>query len=284
MSSSNESKIDIQKLNSVPSAPIMPNPMLGDVFSPCIEVADNLEFMHSIESNTIDLIYCDVLYGTGRNFGDYQDLKPIKSEIESHYIPRIKEMHRILKDTGSIYLQMDCKVSHWLRIICDDIFGYNNFRNKIVWCYTSPSNSLNNYPKKFDEILYYSKSNNYTFNIQYIPYKKINAGGTNYGKGLNGNHKSYLEKGKKVENFWVDICPIERLILENSKYPTQKPKKLIERIVKTSSNKNDLVGDFYLGSGTTAVVCKELSRRFVGCDINPNAVKLTNERLNGTLF
>ena len=69
--------------------------------------SDNLELIKTIESNTIDLIYCDILYGTGRRFADYQDLKPIRSEIESHYIPRIKEMHRILKNTGSIYLQMD---------------------------------------------------------------------------------------------------------------------------------------------------------------------------------
>jgi len=78
------------------------NTMLGDVFSPRIEVADNLEFMKSIGSSTLDLIYCDILYGTGRNFGEYQDLKPIRSEIESHYIPRIKEMKRILKDTGTM--------------------------------------------------------------------------------------------------------------------------------------------------------------------------------------
>ena len=96
---------------------------------------DNLELMSIIPDNTIDLIYCDILYGTGRKFKDFQDLKPIRSEIEDHYIPRLKEMHRILKNTGSIYLQMDAKINHWIRIIMDDIFGYNNFRNEIIWCY-----------------------------------------------------------------------------------------------------------------------------------------------------
>ena len=72
-----------------------------------IECQDNLEFMKSIESNSIDVIYSDILYGTGRKFSDYQDLKPIKYDIDNHYIPRIKEMHRVLKDTGTIYLQMD---------------------------------------------------------------------------------------------------------------------------------------------------------------------------------
>jgi len=80
-------------------------------------LSDNMELMKTIESNTIDLIYCDILYGTGRKFKDYQDLKPNRIEIENHYIPRLKEMHRILKPTGSIYLQMDYKISHWIRSV-----------------------------------------------------------------------------------------------------------------------------------------------------------------------
>jgi site-specific DNA-methyltransferase (adenine-specific) len=108
-----------------------------------IECGDNLEFMKSIEDNSLDLIYCDILYGTGRKFSDYQDLKPIKSDIEEHYIPRLKEMYRILKDTGTIYLQMDTKINHWIRCIMDDIFGYDNMRNEIIWFYnTAPRKNL----------------------------------------------------------------------------------------------------------------------------------------------
>jgi len=97
---------------------------------------DNLELLLSQPDESVDLIYCDILYGTGRNFGDYQDLKPIRSEIEAHYLPRLKEMHRVLKQNGSIYLQMDYRISHWIRLIMDDIFGYDNFVNEIIWCYT----------------------------------------------------------------------------------------------------------------------------------------------------
>ena len=97
-----------------------------------IRLSDNLDLMAEIKDNTVDLIYCDILYGTGRKFKDYQDLKPKREIIEEHYIPRIKEMHRILKDTGSIYLQMDEKINHWMRCIMDDIFGYSNFRNNII--------------------------------------------------------------------------------------------------------------------------------------------------------
>ena len=117
---------------------------------------DNLELLLSQPDESVDLIYCDILYGTGRNFGDYQDLKPIRSEIEAHYLPRLKEMHRVLKSTGSIYLQMDYRIIHWVRCMMDDIFGYGNFRNEIIWCYTSPSGAKNNFPKKHDNIVFYS--------------------------------------------------------------------------------------------------------------------------------
>jgi len=133
--------------------------------------SDNLELMKTIESNTIDLIYCDILYGTGRKFADYQDLKPIRSEIENHYIPRIKEMHRILKPTGSIYLQMDTKINHWMRVIMDNIFGYSNMRNEIIWHYKGTGVSKT-FVSKHDVILLYSKSSVFKHNTIYIPSAK----------------------------------------------------------------------------------------------------------------
>ncbi len=287
--------VESTNVQNMHQSPAFAKPLLGDVFSPRIEVANNLEFMQSIESNTLDLIYCDVLYGTGRNFGEYQDLKPIRSEIENHYIPRIKEMKRILKDTGCIYLQMDCKISHWVRIICDDIFGYSNFKNELYYYNNVVKNNVKlNFQNSTDTILFYSVSSNYTFNPQYenvikestlkeYKYNDIGelvrmARTRDYQK--KGKTKVNLENYKgRLTNNVIDIC-------HNLKadYPTQKPKELLKRLILSVTNENDIVGDFYLGSGTTAVVCKELSRRFVGCDINPNAVKLTNERLNGTLF
>ena len=128
-----------------------------------IECQDNLEFMKSIEENSIDVIYCDILYGTGRKFSDYQDLKPVKSDIEEHYIPRIKEMYRILKDTGTIYLQMDTKINHWIRCIMDDIFGYDNMRNEIIWFYNTAPRKKSDFGKRHDTIYRYSKTNNYKF-------------------------------------------------------------------------------------------------------------------------
>ena len=252
--------------------------------------SDNLELMKTIESNTIDLIYCDILYGTGRKFKDYQDLKPIRSEIESHYIPRIKEMHRILKPTGSIYLQMDTKINHWMRCIMDDIFGYDKFRNEISWWYKRWSNISFGFQKMHDVILFYSKDKS-KFNIQYQDYAKPNeiedtVRGVIDGKlvRLKNEDGSYKKretenKGVPLHDVW-EIQHIQPTAKERLGYDTQKPKALIERIIKASSNEGDLVADFYLGSGTTAVVCKELNRNFIGCDINPRAIEITLQRLN----
>ena len=231
---------------------------------------DNLELLLSQPDESVDLIYCDILYGTGRNFGDYQDLKPIRSEIEAHYLPRLKEMHRVLKSTGSIYLQMDTRIVHWIRCLMDDVFGYDNFLNEVVWVYDLADNSKTNYPKKHDCILFYKKGKKHTFNcdairIEYDSATKKRYNGTKVGRG----NKTELNKlGKVPNNVWRDI-DIQR---NNNIYATQKPKTLIETIIKASSNEGDTVADYYLGSGTTAVVCKELNRKFIGCDLNPKAI------------
>ena len=235
---------------------------------------DNLELLLSQHNESVDLIYCDILYGTGRNFGDYQDLKPIRSEIEAHYLPRLKEMHRVLKANGTIYLQMDTRINHWMRCIMDDIFKYDNFKNEISWCYAGGGIPKNNYPKKHDVILFYSKSDKYYFSHQMRIYSQN-------GSGRRSNGDKYNLSGETpINDWWIDIAPQNTQSKDKVDYNTQKPKALIERIIKASSNEGDTVADYYLGSGTTAVVCKELNRNFIGCDINPKAIKITNARLD----
>lgn len=284
------SSIELENLHVIPPDA---KPLLGDVFSPRIEVANNIEFMQTIESNSIDLIYCDVLYGTGRNFGEYQDLKPIRSEIENHYIPRIKEMYRLLSENGCIYLQMDTRINHWLRLILDDIFGYDNFRNEISWCYRSSGFSKYKWSQKHDVILFYTKSKKYTFNMELIRETEISKSTQKrFSKDISEtglipnlkNGKMYYVSPYSPPKDWINLNTLPQAHKERVGYPTQKPKELLKRLILSVTNENDLVADFYLGSGTTAVVCKELNRRFVGCDVNANAVKITNERLNGTLF
>ena len=250
-----------------------------------IRCCDNLELMKELPDNHIDLIYSDVLYGTGRKFKDYQDLKPKREIIEEHYVPRIKEMHRVLKDTGSIYIQCDTRINHWLRCIMDDIFGYDRFLNELVWCYKSGSSSNKKWSEKHDVIIMYIKKK-YKHNITF---ENELSDGTKerYGKEIekNGGFFYQIQKGKKYKisgyakaRDWFICKTINYRHEQYQGYDTQKPKALIERIIKASSNENDLVADFYAGSFTTAKVCKDLNRNFIGCDINEKGCEIGRKR------
>ena len=224
---------------------------------------DNSLLMKRMPDNFIDLIYCDILYGTGRNFDDYQDIKADRNIINNFYIPRFQEMHRILKDTGSIYIHCDWRINHWIRLILDEIFGYDNFRNEIIWEYGLGGSGSKQFSKKHDNIYFYTKSINYNFNLQ-------------YEKATSEKMKGLM---KKMIDVWK-IPTINNMSKERIGYISQKPKILLKRIIKASSNKNDIVADFFCGSGTTLMAAKDLSRNYIGCDISEKAVEITNERLN----
>lgn len=198
---------------------------------------------------------------------------------------RLILMKELLADDGSIYLHCDWHKSHHLRCLMDEVFGADNFRNEIIWCYTGASNVGKDFPKKHDNILRYSKTNNYILNIDdiRIPYAAgsldranrnvIGTGGMNFDKiELNVN-------GKVPEDFWVDVQRAARYPGEVLGYPTQKPRKLLERIIKASSNPGDLVFDCFMGSGTTQEVAMKLGRKFIGTDINMGAIQTTTKRL-----
>lgn len=261
-------------------------------YSHCyVQCVDNMKLLKTQPNKSVDLIYSDILYGTGRNFGEYQDLKPKRDVIESHYLPRLIEMKRVLKQNGSIYLQMDTRINHWMRILMDDVFGYDNFQNEIVWCYNSQGKTKKQWNKKHDVILFYSKNKEFTFNshivkdsISDLTYKRFKKEIDQHGYYTvlkNGKRTKYfLENGSLPKDWYEDITYISRDNKELTGYPTQKPKELIKRFVLASSNENDVVADYYLGSGTTAEVCKDLNRNFIGCDISENAIEITKQRLS----
>jgi len=163
-----------------------------------LHIGDNLEYMKSLQSESIDLIYCDILYGTGRDFGDYKDIKAARKTVEEFYIPRITEMHRLLKPTGSIYLQMDTRINHWLRCILDDIFGYDNFRNEIVWKRSVGMNqNYKYYTKNTDRILFFTKTDNYTYNHQFTGHNSIQR----YNK-VDDNGRRYMNCNIMSKKNW----------------------------------------------------------------------------------
>lgn len=239
---------------------------------------DNLELMKQMEDESVDLIYCDILYNTGRKFNDFDDNLGTTQEAINWYTPRLLEMKRVLRNTGNIYIHCDYRLSHYMKVLMDDIFGEKNFINDIVWAYRTGGVSKRYFQRKHDNILRYSKTDKYT----HIPQFERSYMSHKYGfKGLIEHYdeeKDMWYRDVHMRDVW-DMDIVRGNVSEKVDYNTQKPKALLKRIIKASSNKGDTVADFFCGSGTTLVVAKELERNYVGCDINERAIKITKERL-----
>ncbi len=239
----------------------------------------------------IDLIYIDPPFGN--NMDNEWGLKWNRLEDYTNWMyPRVYLMKEMLKPTGSFYYHCDPTASHYVKMMLDMIFGMENFRNEIVWCYTGASATKSRFPEKHDIILFYTKTNKYSFNSDdvRIPYTPT-GGGFQYKKWKDNNtteeeqkkkKEYFMEKGKIVEDYWTDIYILKRTN-EKLGYPTQKPEKLLERIILASSNPGDLVADFYLGGGTTIAVAEKLDRNWIGIDINPRAIEISEKRVENLI-
>ena len=226
-------------------------------------------------------------------------------------------MKELLSKKGSIYVHIDWHIGAYVKIILDDIFEKDNFRNEIIWKRGTVKGAKavgNQYARNHDMILYYCRSNDYVYHTQYLPYteeyikqrytKDDNDGrgpytdqaiGTRSEESLkelekdnrifvtsNGKRrvKYYLSeaKGIALDDSWNDISEVNSMAKENVGYATQKPEPLLERIIKASSNEGDLVCDFFGGSGTTAAVAEKLGRRWITCDIGKPAALVMRKR------
>ena len=207
---------------------------------------------------------------------------------------RIFYMHKVLKETGSFYLHCDPYMSHYLKMVCDFLFGHQNFRREIVWSLNTSSgykSQAANWIRNHDVILYYTKSNDYTFNEQFYPYKeehiarfkKADKDGCRYRDDRTSKEKQYLDetKGVAIGDVWNDVMSFQQASTtkEYMHYPTQKPEALLERILKTSSNPKELVADFFCGCGTTISAAETLKRSWIGADISHLAIKLIIDRI-----
>jgi DNA modification methylase len=262
----------------------------------------------------LKLIYIDPPFNVGADFsmdveiGDesftkkpsvieevaYRDTwgKGVDSFIAMIY-ERLKLMHGLLADDGSIYVHCDWRLSASLRLVSDEVF--RNFEREVVWAFDTKSGYktiTNNWIRSHETILYYTKSTeNKVFSKQYIPYeekylsrfKKIDENGRRYRDDRGSGEKQYLDelKGVPVTDVWSDIKSFQQDATSDEylKYPTQKREAMLERIINASSNEGDLVADFFCGSGTTLAVAEKLGRKWIGSDLGRFAIHTSRKRL-----
>lgn len=276
---------------------------------------DNLILMQDLinEGVEVDLIYVDPPYGIkiDEKFGmpSWNSLNEPKNRVdevinvgllcskgECNYLrwlyPRLVLMRKLLSEKGSIYLHIDWHVGHYVKILLDDVFGKDNFVNEIIWHYKRWSNVNNTFQKMHDTLFVFQKNNSRIFNMQYQEYSNpewiedtvrgIVDGRLVRLKDEDGNYikREKENKGVPMHDVWEDINFIRPTAKERIGYATQKPEKLIERIIKASSSENSIVLDVFGGSGTTAAVAERLGRRWIVIDNNPTAIQTINKRLS----
>lgn len=297
---------------------------------------------HDIAPNSIDLIYLDPPFFTGKvqkgkwqpgameiSYEDSKKFWSEKAELMQKKSPawlrhialkrpdfasylyymmaRLEACYKVLKKTGSIYLHCDWRAAHYLKMVMDEpeLFGYENFKNEIIWCYDLGGRvSKKFYGRRHENILFYTKGDKYTFNWENIADKWTAQGIAKFryedengkyrlmGRFLKDSpirghrdvnrewekthpelvYRHYLKKGKMPVDWW-NISPINQVSPERTGYPTQKPEPLLERIIKASSNENDIVLDPFCGCGTTVIVASKLNRQFIGIDIDKSERK-----------
>lgn len=265
-----------------------------------IYFGENLPILRELPGDSVDLIYIDPPFNTGKRQkrtqiktrqaedGDrtgfigkrYTTIKLGSreySDIFDDYLaflePRLKEAYRILSPNGTFYFHIDYREVHYCKIILDQIFGRACFLNEIIWAYDFGGRSKTKWPAKHDNILVYVKDpKNYTFNtedIDRIPYM---------APGLVGPEKA--SRGKlPTDTWWHTIVGTNSK--EKTGYPTQKPLGILNRIISASTNPGDLVLDFFAGSGTTGASCLELGRKFILVDSNESALQVMAKRFKG---
>jgi len=280
-----------------------------------IITSDNLTALKEMPDQSVDLVYADPPFNTKRDFGSsdggFSDKPPETTELPPDWawlqeisppsdipyyadkLPRLIELRRVLKSTGSLYWHIDRRTSHVYRSIFNRLFGYAAFRNEIIWKYEGTFNkTVHKWRDNFDCLLFYANSE-HSFNTQYLPltprqirerYKYKDSDGNFYrylgdrGDGYHNKIRIYLEndKGSMISACWTDIKTVKTK--ERVGYPTQKPLALLYRILKASTKAGETVLDPYCGSGTTLLAAKHLKRNYIGIDVNEEATAIARKR------
>lgn len=259
---------------------------------------DNLGLLEELESETVQLIYIDPPFNTGRKQTRgsavtkrtetggrvgfkgrrYETIRETVLSYDDEFAdywaflePRLEQAWRLLKNTGTLYLHLDYREAHYAKVLLDALFGRDSFLNEIIWAYDYGGKAKNRWPAKHDTILVYVKNPaDYYFDSSAVDREPYMA------PGLVTPEK--VAKGKLPTDVWwhTIVSPTGK---EKTGYPTQKPLGILRRIIQASSAEGDLVLDFFAGSGTTGVAAAELKRRFILIDQNPESIQVISERL-----
>jgi adenine-specific DNA-methyltransferase len=259
----------------------------------------------------VNLIYIDPPFDTGADFSFLASLPPQREEEEETEFlkrPSVIEqkayrdtwgrglesylqwfydtaivLRELLQDSASIYVHLDWHVGHYAKVVLDEVFGVDRFRNEIVWSYRKLARTANQFPKSHDTILFYSKNESNVFNVQYVELSEstLKRWGDRKRGGKDPNDRYATDEaseGAVMPDVWAIPLPIGANP-QKTGYPTQKPESLLERIILASSNPGDLVLDCFVGSGTTAAVAEKLGRRWIAADLGRFAIHTTRKRL-----
>jgi adenine-specific DNA-methyltransferase len=270
---------------------------------------DNLQVMSNLLKEyrgKVNLIYIDPPFDSKADYKRTIELKGRKADSQrssfeekqysdiwtnDEYLQfmyeRIVMCRELLKPTGSIYVHLDWHVVHHIRCILDEVFGpgaasgtdgHPGFRNEVIWCYAGGGIPTSEMPRKHDNLLWYTKGSEWTFNPQFRPYSEgtMQRGRT----AVKGDNTELRAEGTPINDWWSDVKKITSPTdPEKLYYPTQKSEELLQRIIQMHSNHGDLIFDCFMGSGTTLAVAMKLGRRYIGADINLGAIQTTTKRL-----
>ncbi len=278
----------------------------GECLSACAYLKD--------QGIAVDLVYIDPPFASGANYAkkvylrrNPQQSDPVaqaERELEQEGLQALEEtmygdiwqkedylnwmyenlmaIKSVMSETASIYVHLDWHIGHYVKILMDEVFGEENFKNEIIWHFIKGASGNGNFGRKHQTIFWYSKSEHIIFNrkeigVEYNPetIARAKRGEARYSTG----EEDLFENGKNPGDVWSDLHPVQGNSIENTGYVTQKPKALLERIIKASSDEGMIVADFFGGSGVTAKVAHDLGRKFIHCDVGINSLQTTRDDL-----
>lgn len=260
-------------------------------------LGDNAEVLATLADGSVDLCYIDPPFGTGaarRGAGgrSYSDPGDDPEALVAYLTPCLAETHRLLAPHGSLFVHLDYRAVHYVKVALDRVFGRDRLVNEIIWCYSVGGKSRRSFGRKHDTILWYARTAGHAFFPDAVRIARKAASHMRVVTGPDGQpvqektdrrtgkvYRYPVAAGKVPEDWWTDIETLNRSDRERTGWPTQKPERLLERIVAAASAPGALVADWFAGSGTTAVVAQRAGRRFVTVDREKAAVELAAARL-----